>query len=249
MSAFVRGKDVMDSLAIPAFEFVRDYVLKGLTPHTDHGNPYRPAEVVYEFTAGLENELACQDELAWELTGPAREDYIAAHVQPLQDRLENYRNYLNCIQDYTWAEYGLPHDYELAATFIERLVNSLYLKEQVTRFLPWPVKPPQAPPPSTRHFKALKLTHSKKCKMQCRVIAKQLWEQNPMLSVAGMLRAPEIREHSRKLNGAPFSESTVRNWINCLCPNHLFGRSLRKAKAPNRSDTKLPPAHWRGSPP
>ena len=89
MSAFVLGKDVMDSLTIPAFEFVRDYALKGLTPHTDHCSPYRPAEVVYEATAGLENELACQDELAWELTGPPREDYIAAHVQPLQDRLEN----------------------------------------------------------------------------------------------------------------------------------------------------------------
>ncbi len=228
MSAYVLGKDLMDSLKIFAFEFVREYILKGLSPHTDQGNPYRPADVVYDFIARLEHELAHRDESALNLSGPEREEYIAAHIQPLQDRIQNYRSYLDCIQDYTWAEFGLPHDYELAASLIETLVNSHYLKEEVIRFLPWPVKSSAGPQKAVIQSRTPKATHSQKCKLECRKIAKRIWEQDPLLTMAEMIKQPEIIENSRNLNGLPYSERTVRNWVSCLCPNRRPGRGPKK---------------------
>ena len=228
MSAYVLGKDLMDSLKIYAFEFVRQYVLKGLTPYNDQGNPYQPAKVVYDFIANLQQQLAHRDELAWNLAGPEREEYIADHIQPLQDRIKNYQIYLDCLQDYTWAEFGLPHDYELAASFIERLVNSNYLKEEVTRLFPWPVKSYAAAKKAMIQSKTPRLTHIQKCKLNCRKIARQLWEQDPLLSITEMTNQLEIVKNARKLNGMPFSERTVRNWINCLCPNRRIGRSPGK---------------------
>jgi len=231
VSAYVLGKDVMTSLKILAFEFVRNYVLKGLTPRTNEGNPYPPAQVVYDFLARLERELANRDEQAWNLTRLKREEYVAAQIEPLQNQIQNYRSYLDCIQDYTWSEFGLPHDYELASSFIESLVNSHYAKEEVVRFLPWPVKSSTVPQNIPIQFSPLKLSHSQKCKMDCRKIARSLWEQDPLLTIAEMIKKSEIIAHSKKLNGLPFSESMVRNWISCLCPNRRPGRRAKKKLA------------------
>ena len=233
MSAYVLGKDVMTSLKILAFEFVRNYVLKGLTPRTNEGNPYPPAQVVYDFIARLERELANRDEQAWNLTGLKREEYVAAQIEPLQDRIQNYRSYLDCIQDYAWSEFGLPHDYELATRFIETLVNSHYAKEEVTRFLPWPVKSSALPQNTPIQSRPSKLSHSQKCKVNCRKIARSLWEQDPLLTITEMIKKPRIIEYSKKLNGLPFSESMVRNWISCLCPNRRPGRRAKKTPAIN----------------
>ena len=224
MSAYVLGKELMNSLKIYAFEFVREYVLKGLTPYTDQGNRYQPADVVYDFIKNLQQELAHRDESAWSLAGPEREEYMAAYIQPLQDRIRNYQSYLDCIQDYTWAEFGLPHDYELASIVIETLVNSRYLKEEVTRFLPWPVKSGKTAQKAMIQSKAPRLTHSQRCKLNCRKIARRLWEQDPLLSITEMINHPEIIENSRKLNGMRFSERTICNWINCLWPKRITGR-------------------------
>jgi len=234
MSAYVFGKDLMAALKIVGFEFVREYVLKGLTPHTDQGNPYLPAEVVYDFTRRLEQELAHHDEFAWSLTGLEREEYIAAHIQPLQERIEKYRNYFDCIQDFTWSGFGLPHDYELALSFIETLENSHYLKEEVTRFLPWPVKPAVKTKQSVIESKPPQLNHSQECKLKCRQEARLIWEEDPLLTIAEMIKRPEIIRNSIKLNGTPYSEKTVRYWIECLCPNRRPGRKpLKKRKQVN----------------
>lgn len=228
MPGHVLGNDLMDSLKIFGFEFVREYVLKGLTPYNNQLKPFQPAKVVYDFIENLQQQLAQRDESAWNLAGSEREEYIAAHIQPLQDRIRNYQSYLDCIQDYTWAELGLPHDYELASYFIETLVNSHYLKEQVTRFLPWPVKSHVSSQEVKSPCRTRRLTHSQKCKLNCRKIARQLWEQNPLLSITEMIHHPEIIENSRKKDGVRLSEKTVRNWISCLCPNRRTGRSSIK---------------------
>jgi hypothetical protein len=232
MSAFVLGKDLLASLKIFGFEFVRGYVLKGLVPHSDQGQPYRPAEIVYDFVAGLEQELAQHDELAWNLTGKEREEYITTHIDPLHERIQNYRAYLDCIQDFNWPELGLPHDYELAVSFIERLVNSYYAKAEIIDFLPWPVKPAEEPKPATNTSEPSKLKHNQERKLKCRNIAKRLWELDPLLTIADMIKRPEIVENSKKLNGNPYSEKTIRDWIKCLCPNRRPGR--RSSKKPKR---------------
>lgn len=228
MSAYVLGKELMDALKIYAFEFVREYVLKGLTPYTCQGNPYQPAKVVYDFIENLQQQLAQQDELAWNLARGEREGYISAHIQPLKDRIQNCQSYLDCIQDYTWADFGLPHDYELASNFIETLVNSLYLKEEVTRFLPWSVKSYRSLQAKMTQPRTPKLKHSQKCKLNCRKIARRLWEQDPLLSITELSHHPEIIENSRKQNGLPFSERTVQNWISCLCPNRRTRNSPKR---------------------
>jgi len=230
MSAFVLGKDLLASLKIFGFEFVREYVLKGLMPHSDQGHPYTPSEIVYDFVAAMEQELAKNDEFAWNLTGTEREEYISAHIQPLHERIQNYRAYLDCIQDYTWTEFGLPHDYDLAVNFIERLVDSHYLKAQIVEFLPWPAKTAQNPKPAAAQSELSKMRHNEECKLKCRNIAKRLWELDPLLTIADMIKQPEIAEYSKKLNGSSYSEKTVRDWIKCLCPNRRPGRRSSKKR-------------------
>jgi len=231
MSAHVIGRDLLASLKIFGFEFVREYVMKGLTPYTDQGNPYRPAEVVYDFIVELEQELARHDEVAWNLNGLKREEYIATRVQPLHERIQNYQNYLDCIQDFTWPEFGLPHDYDLALKFIETLADSYYLKEEVARFLPWPIKPAPKPKPAVTKSKLSKLKYNQECKLKCRKIAKRIWERDPLLTIDEMIKRPEIVENSRKLNGDLFPKKTVQEWIKCLCPNPRPGeRPAKKRK-------------------
>jgi hypothetical protein len=228
VSAYVLGKELMDSLKIYAFEFVREYVLKGLTPYDYQGKPYQPAKVVYDFIENLQQQLVRRDESAWNLSGPEREEYIAVHIRPLQDRLHSYQSYLDCVQDYSWAEFGLPHDYELASSFIETLVNSRYSKKEVTRFLPWPVRSYETAKKVMIQSETSGLTHSQRSKLECRKIARRLWEQDPLLGITEMINHPEIIKNSLKLNGLPFSQRTVRNWICCLCPNQKTKRSLKK---------------------
>ena len=54
-----------------AFELLRNFVLKGLSPRTNEGDPYPPSQVVFDFIAKLEQELANRDEEAWNLVGLA----------------------------------------------------------------------------------------------------------------------------------------------------------------------------------
>jgi hypothetical protein len=94
--------------------------------------------------------------------------------------------------------------------------------------LPWPAKTAQNPKPATAQSELSKMRHNEECKLKCRNIAKRLWELDPLLTIADMIKRPEIAEYSNKLNGSPYSEKTVRDWIKCLCPNRRPGRRSSK---------------------
>ena len=224
MAALVVGKELMAAWKKPAFYFVRECVLKGLTPRTCEGSACRPAQVVYDLIAGLEQELARRDELAWDLAGAAREEYIATHFEPLQDRIQRYRSYLDCIQDYTWSEFGLPHDLELAAELVEALIRAHYLEEEALRFSHPGAAAPAATAEGADRPAAPAMPHHRRCKRECRKIARRQWERHPLLTIAEMLKDPEIIANSQRSDGRPYSERTVRDWIGCLCPHRRPGR-------------------------
>ena len=97
MSAWILGSEIAASLVLLDFEFARECVSKGLQPHDCQGQPYRPADVVQQFIAGLEHELAQHDDLAWNLFALDREEMIANQIQPLQKRIQDHQVYLRSL--------------------------------------------------------------------------------------------------------------------------------------------------------
>ena len=62
-------------------------------------------------------------------------------------------------------------------------------------------------------------------KQQCRKVAQELWQKDPTITIADMIMKNEINE---LLEGKSYTDRTIRNWINDLCPNRSPGR--RKAE-------------------
>ena len=135
MSAWIAGSQIVADLGLLDFEFAKEYVAKGLTPHNHEGQPYMPSEVVMQFIQGMELELAEHEDTAWNLFGYERDKIIANHVDPLQKRIHGYRLYLESLNGSGWNGFQLPQDQDLARFFIQALLNSYYRRDEVKRRL------------------------------------------------------------------------------------------------------------------
>lgn len=70
-----------------------------------------------------------------------------------------------------------------------------------------------------------KLRPSQRHKIECRKIAKILWEKDPTITIADMIYKDEL---NKVLDGKTYSEKTIRSWIKDLCPNRSPGRRPKK---------------------
>ena len=66
-----------------------------------------------------------------------------------------------------------------------------------------------------------KLRPSQRHKLQCRIIAEEVWKDNPDTTIEDMAQRDEINE---VFEGKVYADKTIRNWIKDLCPNRLPGR-------------------------
>ena len=234
MSAWNLGSELAASLGMLDFEFAREYIAKGLTPHNHEGQPHMPAGVVIQFIEGLEDELAHHDDMAWSLYGREREEFIANRIIPLQERIQVYRDYLQSLNGASWEGYEFPQDKDLSAHFIGVLLNSYYPREEVYKRLSSPAGtspgegsvqlPPIAEKAETA-VKQRKLRPEQRYKLACRESAEKIWEEDPNLTIEKMIDRKEI---THACQGTAYIRNTIRNWIKDLCPNRNPGRPKKK---------------------
>jgi hypothetical protein len=72
--------------------------------------------------------------------------------------------------------------------------------------------------------KVKKLRRTQRHKEECRQIAKSIWGKTANLTIADVIRMDAIRKIRCEKKPKPYTEKTVREWINDLCPNRKPGR-------------------------
>ena len=73
--------------------------------------------------------------------------------------------------------------------------------------------------------KQRKLRPDQRHKIECRKVAEKLWNENKDITIQDMIFSDEI---NNVFEGKSYSEKTIRNWINDLCPNRKPGRRPKK---------------------
>lgn len=231
MPVLINGSQFISLVQMTDSELIQGCITKSFTPHNDQGQPIRPADVVLQHIAGLEQELSQLDEAAWNLTGLEREKIIADQMEPLEERLRSCKQYLRSIENAGWDGFELPEERDLEACFVRGLMNSHYHVEEVDRFLPGHTESPEERRPPTAESKPSRSVHAQERSKKCREIAKRIWDSQPDFTISGMINRSEIVRQARQIDGSPYSEVTVRNWIRDLCPNRKPGRRPAKKRA------------------
>jgi hypothetical protein len=236
MQGWVQGSQIRSLAKISDSEIVQGCITKSLTPHNEHGLPVRPADVMAQHIAELERELSRLDETAWALTGTERENLISGRMEPLEEKLQACKSYLQTIKNADWDQFELPKERGLEGCFTTGLINSRYPEAELDRYLPKPSKAPEGPKAPAIAAKPSRSIQAQECSAQCREIAKRIWDRQPDFTIAAMVNHSEIVRRARKPDGSPYSEMTIRNWIRDLCPNPKPGRRA----AASRPDTSGP---------
>jgi len=224
MRAWIPGSQVILQSKIRDFDLILGCITKSLTPHNDQGQPIHPSDLVLQHIEGLEKELSLLDEHAWELTGFEREKIISEQIDPLDERLRDYKIYFQSIENANWDGFELPKEADLEASFVSGLIDSHYHSEEVDRFLQGNTESLENQKPPSVEPKLSRSTHSQECSKKCRQIAKRIWDRQPDFTIAAMVNHSEIVHQAKQLDGSPYSEATIRNWIRDLCPNRKPGR-------------------------
>jgi hypothetical protein len=61
-----------------------------------------------------------------------------------------------------------------------------------------------------------------------REAAKKVWEQDPSVTIEGMMERDELFEFTTRKDGNVFINKTLRDWIKDLCPDRKPGRRKKK---------------------
>jgi hypothetical protein len=225
MSAYILGREITASLGLLDFEFARECVSKGLQPHDGQGQPYRPADVVQQFIAVLEHELAQHEDTASNLSWGDRDEIIANHVGPLQRRIQGYRLYLESLNGTGWNGFEFPQDKDLSAHFIKILMNSLYQKAGVEKFHSAPAEPAVAAPIQSP-VKPRKLRPEQRHRLACIAVAERLCKENPNMRSHEMVLKDEI---ANACEGKVYGEKTIKRWVKDICQNRRPGIPKKKS--------------------
>jgi len=224
MQGWVYGSQIKRMGLFEDIVILRGCIAKSLTPHNDQGLPVMPADVMVQYISSLEQELSRLDELAWDVSGAEREQMIRDDIDPLQQRLQGCRAYLQSIRAANWDEFELPAEKDMASRFSSFLISSRYAAEEVDQFLRKPseaVRVEDTPPSGAKSARSL---HAQRTNEKCREIAQRIWERQPYFTIAAMINHSEMVRQARKSDGSPYSEITIRNWIKDLCPRPRPGR-------------------------
>jgi len=224
MQGWIHGSQILSLAQMTDIEIVQGCITKNLTPHNDQGLPIRPADVLVQHIADLEQELSRLDELAWDLRGVEREKMILFQIEPLQERLQSCKMYLQSINSSNWDEFELPKERDIEGCFASYLTNCRYLPEEVDRIVPKQPDLAHEELPPAGESKSPRSVHAQECNKKCREIAKRIWDRQPDFSIAAMINHSQIIHQAKKPDGSSYSEMTIRNWIRDLCPNPKPGR-------------------------
>ena len=231
MSKWISGKELLERLKIKDFELFNDYVSKGLQPHNQVGQPISPTDVMEKVTNIdlLKKEMVRMREFREE--GEEHMDrneaglFYEKAIEPLKKHLMQSEKRLSTVRDLDWNEIEPPASETEAKEIITELVNSLFKMEDVEEFekqfgIKGKADKPPEPVSSPR-----KLRPDQIHRIECRKVAKRLWQENPTITIADMILKDEINV---LFSGKTYTENTIRNWIKDLCPDRSAGRRPKK---------------------
>jgi hypothetical protein len=73
-----------------------------------------------------------------------------------------------------------------------------------------------------------RLRPAQKAKTEARKVAVKLWKEDRQMTIQDLINKEEMIEVTRRPDGNLYTEKTVRNWINKLCPDRSPGRRPKK---------------------
>ena len=233
MSKWISGEELLDRLKIKDFELFQDYVKKGLQPYNELGKPLSPSDLMEKVTdiRSLKKEIGrireLHDELADDIgRNEAGISYETA-IKPLKEEIVRSEKRLASVRDLDWNEIE-PCESEKEAKQIFAEVNKCLFKvEDVEELekqfgLKGKIGKPHKPVSTPR-----KLRPVQKHKIECRKVAKRLWEEDPTITIASMIVGDEL---NKVCEPKVYSEETLRNWIKDLCPDRSPGRRKKTKK-------------------
>ncbi len=231
MSKWISGQELLERLKIKDFELFNDYVRKGLQPHNKMGQPISPTDVMEKVTNIdlLKKEMVeireeCE-EMADDIGRNEAGLFYEKAIGPLKKGIEQSEKSLSSVKNLDWNQIEPPASETEAKEIITELVDSLFKKEDVEEFEKQygleakidkphkPVSPPRKLRPDQIH------------RIECRKVAKRLWQENPTITIADMIMRNEINV---LFGGKTYTENTIRNWIKDLCPDRSAGRRPKK---------------------
>jgi hypothetical protein len=224
MQEWIHGYQIKKMGQLGDVEILQGCITKSLTPHDGKGLPIMPGDVMVQHIADLEQELSRLDEIAWDLSGAERERMIHDDIEPLQERLQGCRTYLESISTANWDEFELPAEQDMLGRFSGFLINAKYPAGEVDKLLSKPAEVGGVEEAPSSEAKSTRSMYAQMVNEKCREIAQRIWERQPYFTIAAMINHSEMVRQARKPDGSPYSEITIRNWIRDLCPNPRPGR-------------------------
>jgi hypothetical protein len=224
MQEWIHGYQIKKMGQLGNVEILQGCITKSLTPYDDKGQPVMPGDVMAQHISDLEQELSRLDEIAWDLSGAERERMIHDDIEPLQERLQGCRTYLESIRTANWDQFELPAEQGMLGRFSSFMINARYPAGEVDKFLRKPSEVggvEETPPIESKPARSM---YAQTVNEKCREIAQRIWERQPYFTIAAMINHSEMVRQARKPDGSPYSEITIRNWIRDLCPNPRPGR-------------------------
>lgn len=243
MSKYITGQEILEHWEIKSFELF-DYVKNGLKVYTRTGRDF-DCPPKYNLKTKLDNidnwiakmehpdfpkNLLDLDEERWayeRLTYDAPQIVLRQLKQTKIDiikKLEIVEMKKDKKNRCSWYYCDLPDSEKEAEQVIDDIVNSSFLKEDVSEIL-GPAKK-DAGKLSANTQKEKKLRSNQRHKIECRKIAAEIWNKDSSITIEDMVRKDEIN-----LVSAPkiYGKKTLRNWIKDLCPNRTPGRRPKKS--------------------
>jgi hypothetical protein len=243
MPKWISGKDLLKRWNIFDFELF-EYVKQGLQPHSKLCKPISPPDVSEELNHAekLEGTLLEYRRVKhlWETRSKSKPIFPIVrifHVMDIMDGVEDkiahteqeiktQKEKLSQMNIYSWGNCQLPESEEEASSLFNCLANYIYKMDQVEEFeKEFNLGPNKKDKPDKSKSTDKKLRPNQKHKIECRKVAERLWKKDPTTTIADMIMKDEI---VNACDGKIYSEKTIRNWINILCPDRSPGRRPKK---------------------
>lgn len=211
-SKFISGKEIVDEEGIQGFEFVNDFVKKGLKPHGKKGQLLSPEDVIRK-TSNIEYT----ESLLLRRTDDDPEETLI-----IQSENESAKAMISDVEGKGWDEYDLPDNEEDALPIVDELCNALYLRKEIKG-------QPKLIPADSEDIYQKPIRPSSKHAEQCIKIAKQFWGIDQTIHPKYIAETDEIAAVAVKKNGEGYYKKTVMDWIRPHWPEKYPG-TPRKPK-------------------
>jgi hypothetical protein len=161
-------------------------------------------------------------------------DHTPEYVKYLEIEIKNKQKVgavleknLSKVKNDSWSDFHLPYNEDQKKIINNDLLNSTFKLSEVEKI----TKLRKHDQRELDHMPTEKKQRPNQiAKTECRKIAKNLWNEDPSITIADMIVSDKISNECLAIAGNTFTENTLRDWIKDLCPNRLPGRRKKVPK-------------------